>query len=121
MSGGHDHGTGHGDGHAAGSAAPHDGPHEIPPMPEHPFISPARAEYELPWPGRILLWPPVWAAFAILCYVAARTWDHAPLQGEHGHAAGPEGAGEHGTAPHESGPPKPGLPSEVPAMGEHSR
>ena len=31
------------------------------------------------------------------------------------------GAGEHGAAPQESGPPKPGLPSEAPAMGEHSR
>jgi len=125
MSGGHGHGhdaehAGHADhgghGHGAGTATASSGPHEIPPMPAHPFISPARAEYEQPWPGRLLLWPFFWAAFAVLCFVSTRTWSHPVIQGEHGHAD------EHGAG---HGAPK-GLPAEpgahgTPAMGEHTR
>ena len=120
MGGGHGHdgghGTGHGDdhGHGAGPAtATHDGPHEIPPMPEHPMISPARADYEAPWPGRLMLWPVLWLVVGVLFFVAARRWDHPPIQGEGHGEPGHEAPAGHGepASPHE--------PAGEPAMAEH--
>jgi hypothetical protein len=45
---------------------------ELPPAPAVREISPARAEYAQPWPGRLLLWPIVWLGVTALFFVAAR-------------------------------------------------
>ncbi len=83
MSHGHDdHGQG------ASKSQSH-GPAEFPPIPDPRSISPAREDFESPWPGKLLVWPFLWTAVALLFFVAARSWGH-PI-GEHGtgsHAAG---------------------------------
>jgi hypothetical protein len=98
MGGGHGHGDaqGHG-GHGGGPGGGHA---EIPPAPISRWISPARADYEQSWPGRLLVWPVVWLGVALLLLAAARTWRHdwaheAPAGGGHGPAA-PGERGAHG-------------------------
>ena len=80
MGGGHGHDDGHGHGgHDAGHGAGQDASHgsaEIPPAPATRWISPARSDYEQPWPGSLLLWPAVWLGVAALLFTAARTWSH---------------------------------------------
>ncbi len=126
MAGGHGHdggsahgaAHGHGGGHAATDshgAASHgtggaDGPAEIPAAPAERCISPARADFEQPWPGKGLLWPLVWTAVAGVLALLAVAWRGEILQGEHGehagHAAGQTPA--HGDA-------EPGMHGEAPA------
>ena len=75
MSGAHGH-DGHGhDGHGHGGPDAGDGVHgpaQIPPAPAVRSISPAREEYEMPWPGRLLFWPLFWVGVAFLFYGAAK-------------------------------------------------
>ena len=72
---------GHDDhGHAAASVESH-GPAEFPPIPDPRSISPAREDFEAPWPGTLLIWPFLWTAVALLFFVAARSFGH-PV-GEH--------------------------------------
>lgn len=105
MSGGHGHDDPHGaHGHGAPSAG-HDtgshGPAEIPPAPVPRMITPARADYQQPWPGPLLLWPAVWLGVALLFFMAARTWSHPIDEGHEGGAHSP--AAPHEAAPHGEG------------------
>jgi len=123
--GAHGHAAAGAHGHAAADAqasASH-GPAEFPPVPDPRVISPAREDFEQPWPGRLLLWPAVWAVVGLLLFVAARSWgrpigafDAEEHEAEHGadHRV-PEGHG----APeggHEAAPA--GGGAEHPAMAE---
>jgi hypothetical protein len=85
-------GGGHSQDDALGAGG-HDVAHghaEIPPAPEVRSISPAREDYEQPWPGNLLLWPFVWLGVALLFVVAARTWSHPWIHEAHAeHPAGP--------------------------------
>lgn len=93
MSGGHGHDQ-HAHGHAPESA--HDeGPAEFPPLPETRWISPARADFEKPFPGSSLLWPVFW-----LCVVAAGWAATSAYPGKMG--GGHEDHGANGA--HESAP-----------------
>ena len=73
----HGHGAADAHGHAAGGVpggvASH-GPADFPPVPDPRSISPAREDFAQPWPGRLLLWPAVWAVVGLLLLVAARSW-----------------------------------------------
>lgn len=101
---GHDHGA-----HAASESH---GPAELPPVPAVRSITPARADFERPWPGRLLVWPFVWTAVAGLVFVAARSWGR-PF----GPATEAHEAGEHGSGPHEAAPHgEPAMGEEAPAM-----
>lgn len=109
---GHDAGTGHdaGHGHDAAGAGTHasHGPAEIPAAPAERWISPARADFEQPWPGKGLLWPLVWTGVAGVLALLAMTSRGPILQGEHGGAATPaHGAGEPGS--HPEAPPPAGM------------
>jgi hypothetical protein len=96
MGGGHGHDDGHGHG---GHDAAH-GHAEIPPAPATRFISPAREEYEQPWPGSLLLWPVVWLGVALLFVVAARTWSHSWSHEAHEGPPAHEGAPGEGHGGH---------------------
>ena len=110
MSHGHDAHDAH-DGHAHASApVGSHGPLEFPPVPDPRSITPAREDFEAPWPGRLLVSPIVWTVVALLFFVAARSLGH--KIGEHdaeAHEAGHGGEAEPGSeAPH----------GAEPAMGE---
>ena len=76
----HGHGGGHGAGHDAhGASGSHEshGPAEIPAAPDERVISPARGDFEQPWPGKGLLWPLVWTGVAgvlALLWWRTRSW-----------------------------------------------
>lgn len=110
---GHDaHGHGAGDAHAAASH----GPAEFPPMPNPRVISPAREDFEQPWPGRLLLWPAVWTVVGLCLFVAARSWGR-PI-GEYDREAHAAEHGEgHGAPAH--GAPAHGAPSKETPAGGH--
>lgn len=92
---------GHDDhGHASATETSH-GPAEFPPMPDPRSISPAREDFQAPWPGKLLVWPFLWTVVALLFFVAARSWGH--KIGEHDVEA--HEAGHAGEAPHEGGAP----------------
>jgi hypothetical protein len=127
--GGHGHGAAdaHGHGHGLGvtgaEADASHGPAEFPPVPDPRVISPAREDFEQPWPGRLLLWPAVWAVVGLLIFVAARSWgrpigdfDREEHEAEHGaehdaghaspeggHEAAPAGGAEHPAMAEEHG------------------
>ena len=114
----HGHGGGHGAGHDAhGASGAHEshGPAEIPAAPDERVISPARGDFEQPWPGKGLLWPLVWTGVAGVLALLAITWRGPILHDDHG------GAGSHGggaTPAH--GDAVPGGHGEAPAgMGGH--
>ncbi len=118
------HGHGAADAHGHGAADAHadasHGPAEFPPVPDPRVISPAREDFEQPWPGRLLLWPALWAVVGLLIFVAARSWGR-PIgafdreEHEAGHEA-PEGG--HEAAPSGGGAGHPAM-GEEPAMAEH--
>lgn len=126
MSGGHGHdggsahgadpshgapGGGHGDGRGSGADAhgAH-GPAEIPAAPAERCISPARADFAQPWPGKGLLWPLVWTGVAGVLALLAVTWRGEVVKGEHG---------EHGSgAAPAHGEPEPGMHGDAPAEPE---
>jgi len=126
MSGGHGHtaGSGHDAAHGHGAGHGHDaagsgahgahGPAEIPAAPAERFISPARADFEQPWPGKGLLWPLFWTGFAGVLAVLAMSFrgpilhDAHGEHGAHGGAATPaHGTGEPGK--HPEAPPPAGM------------
>jgi len=93
---GHDEGSGHdaghgssghgaaGHGHGGGGAHEAHGPAEIPAAPAERCISPARADFEQPWPGKGLLWPLVWTGVAGVLALLALGSRGPILKGEHG-------------------------------------
>ena len=88
------------DAHGAAPATESHGPAEFPPIPDPRSITPAREDFEQPWPGQLLVWPFVWTAVALLFFVAARSSGKAfgPQTEEH-EAGEAEGGGHEGTAP----------------------
>ena len=98
-SGGHASG-GHGHGAHATSAGAH-GSTEIPAAPATRFISPARADFEQPFAGRLLLWPVVWTVVAVIFGVLAQR-NAGPVDLESAHRHG----GSHDVTP---------APGHVPA------
>lgn len=113
-------GHGHDDhGHATaphGAQADH-GPVDFPPIPDPRAISPAREDFDLPWPGKLLLWPFLWTGVALLLLVVARSWGQPVGAHEHGHDAAPT----HG-APREAPAGEPASMGEEPSSaGEHGR
>jgi hypothetical protein len=81
---------GHDDhGHGNEPAASH-GPATIPPEPVERSISPAREEYEKPYPGPGIAWPFVWLGVAVLFLWSTSRW-HAEVAPASGHE---EPAGE---------------------------
>ena len=99
---------GHDDhGHAAAGVPLH-GPAEFPPVPNPRSISPAREDFDAPWPGKLLVWPFLWTVVALLFFVAARSWGH-PI-------------GEHDAAESDAEPGAESPHGADPAMGnEHAR
>ena len=61
------------DAHGAPAAAESHGPAEFPPVPDPRSITPAREDFEQPWPGKLLVWPFVWTAVALVFFAAARS------------------------------------------------
>lgn len=99
-SGGHSSG-GHGSGgHGAGTH----GPVEIPAAPATRSITPARGDFEQPWPGSLLWWPVVWTVVGAVFALAAQRWSGpVDLQSAHGGAhpaSPPHGAPSHAPAGH---------------------
>ncbi len=89
MSGGHDDDHGHGGASGHGPAAGHEeGPAEFPPVPPDRWISPAKTDFEQPFPGSGLLWPPFWLAVALALWAATSAWPG--RMGEHHPEGGPE-------------------------------
>ncbi len=140
MSGGHGHGGGsshgaahgHGAGHAAGHGGGHDahgaaeahgdhGPAEIPAAPAERWISPARSDFEQPWPGKGLLWPLVWTGVAGVLALLSVTWRGPILQGEHGEHGDHGGAAPHAPGAHEGGATPTHGDAEPTGMGEHGK
>lgn len=95
------HASQHGhDAHGTASETVSHGPAEFPPIPDLRSITPAREDFERPWPGKLLVWPFIWTAVALLLFVAARSWGRPFGPHAEEHEAGASSAPTHeGAAP----------------------
>ena len=96
---GHGHDAQHGHGAGATPSAPLK-PAELPPIPASRSITPAREDFERPWPGALIVWPFVWTGVAVLLLIVARSFGRPFGPHTEEHESGVDGEASPAGEPH---------------------